>query len=443
MVPPSVSCRACSSVCSLQIQTLVRDRISHCSASTLFFAFARIQPSFAPASWKYALNNTPRRSFHSTPRRLSDPSPSAPRISYRVAVSSSGKGRRFHPLQNAYNFDPAVSDVIGVSKDKNPTTRRRNRPDSGEDAFFVSCIGTQVSGHPDAGGADAVAFAVADGVGGWTESRVDPADFSHGLCGYMAQSALAWDSPADKLRPKQLLQAGYDQVVDDPAIKAGGSTASVGVALPDGRVELANLGDSGSVLLRLAAVHHYSVPQTHGFNTPYQLSVIPPRMRAQASVFGGAFLEDFPKDAAVTNLQMQHGDVLMLATDGVFDNLNNQDILKIVTSRMILTGAWTTTEDDGVGIADSLAELTDPATSQPKEKENAALGSTLTLQSLLAASIAGEAKVASVDFRRDGPFAKEAQRYYPGDYYRGGKVDDICALVIVAVDESLAAGNSA
>lgn len=453
MIPPSVSCRACSSTCSLQIQTLVRDRISHSSAKTSFFSFARTSwPSLAPISRKYALNNPLRRSFHSTPGRLSDPSPSTSRISYRVAVSSSGKGRRFHPLKNAYNFDPTVSDVVGVSTDKNPTVRRRHRPDSGEDAFFVSRIGSEITGHPDTG--DAVAFAVADGVGGWTESRVDPADFSHGLCGYMAQSALAWDSPADKLRPKQLLQAGYDQVVDDPAIKAGGSTASVGVALPDGRVELANLGDSGSVLLRLAAVHHYSVPQTHGFNTPYQLSVIPPKMRAQASVFGGAYLEDFPKDAAVTNVQMQHGDVLILATDGVFDNLNNQDILKVVTSRMVLTGAWTATEDYGVGISDSLAGLTvpgglatafpppkNPSASQPNEKENASLESTLTLQSLLAASIAGEAKVASVDFRRDGPFAKEAQRYYPGDYYRGGKVDDICALVIVAVDESLARGT--
>lgn len=319
----------------------------------------------------------------------------------------------------------------------------------------MSRVGTS-GGPASADNADAVAFAVADGVGGWTESRVDPADFSHGLCGYMAETALAWDEPADKLRPKQLLQTGYDRVVDDPAIKAGGSTASVGVALPDGRVELANLGDSGSVLLRLAAVHHYSVPQTHGFNTPYQLSIIPPRMRAQASIFGGAFLEDFPRDAAVTNVQMQHGDVLLLATDGVFDNLNNQDILKLVTSRMILTGAWTAIPDQGVGVSDSLAALTvpggiaaafpPPSSSASHSKEHPSesqsrLESTLTLQSLLAASIAGEAKIASVDFRRDGPFAKEAQRYYPGDYYRGGKVDDICALVLVAVDEAIVSGS--
>ncbi|KAI2785861.1 hypothetical protein POX_h09623 [Penicillium oxalicum] len=424
MISSSVPARVCSSTArSLQVSSVLRHGISPSSCDALQFSlFARNLQCSAQHPRQNALHSTSRRSFHSSSRQQSKSSSSFNRISYKLAVSSSGKGRRFHPLKNAYHFDPAVSDVIGVSRDPDPGVRRRNRPDSGEDAFFVSRVGAETSGHPDTDGA--VAFAIADGVGGWTESRVDPADFSHGLCGYMAQSALAWDSPAEKLRPKQLLQAGYDQIVKDPTIKAGGSTASVGVALPDGRVELANLGDSGSVLLRLAAVHHYSVPQTHGFNTPYQLSVIPPKMRAQASVFGGSFLEDTPQDAAVTNVQMQHGDVLILATDGVFDNLNNQDILKIVTTRMVMTGAWTATEDSGVKISDEIARLT-------------ALESVYTLQSLLAASIAGEAKVASMDFRRDGPFAKEAQRYYPGDYYRGGKVDDICALVMVAIDESL------
>lgn len=86
---------------------------------------------------------------------------------------------------------------------------------------------------------DAVAFGVADGVGGWAQSRVDPGDFSHGLCGYMAHSALAWKGPADKLRAKNLLQVGYDRVLEDEAIVAGGSTASVGIGLNDGRVDLA------------------------------------------------------------------------------------------------------------------------------------------------------------------------------------------------------------
>lgn len=168
-------------------------------------------------------------------------------------------------------------------------------------------------------------------------------------------------------------------------------------------------------------------------------------MRVQAAIFGGNYLEDLPRDASVTNIDMQHGDVLVLATDGVFDNLSNQDILKIVTTRMVMTGAWTGTANMGITVSENFDTLTRPgalvlpssAESAP-EKDNQKRTSRhhgLTLQSLLALSIAGEAKVASMDFRRDGPFAKEAQRYAPAEWYRGGKVDDICALVVVAVEE--------
>ena len=385
------------------------------------------------------------------PARASDSqdpsSSSSSRISYRVAVSSSGKGRRFHPFRNAHTFDPSLHDALGlVTKESNPLIRRRTRPDSGADAFFVSKVGHDLtSGGHDNG---AVAFAVADGVGGWEESRVDPAEFSHGLCGYMAQSALSWSSPAEKLRPKNLMQMGYDQVVADEWIRAGASTASVGVAWDDGRVELANLGDSGSVLFRSAAVQHYSTAQTHGFNTPYQLSLIPPRMRAQASIFGGAYLEDYPRDAAVTSLHMQHGDVLMLATDGVFDNLNNQDILKLVTRQMTLTGAWTGAPPTyAIGPSDQLDKVSTPGgltdlLSPPNTNNNdAERYKTFTLSSLLATTIAGKAKLASLDLRRDSPFAKQYQRYYPFDHYRGGKVDDICVLVVVAVDEGRVQGQ--
>ncbi|KAJ5780842.1 hypothetical protein N7457_006002 [Penicillium paradoxum] len=462
MIPPNVSCRACTPACS-SLQAIARDCVYSVTSTpnayspflsqphNVRFSFhaPRVRPN-TRLTLKLSRQSS-HRAFHSTPTTSFEDSPPS-KLSYRVAVSSSGKGRRFHPIKNAYNFDPAA-DALGVTNDKNSVSRRRNRPDSGEDAFFVSRIGNRISDHQDSN-AEAVAFGVADGVGGWTESRVDPADFSHGLCGYMAQTAQTWHEPAERLRPKHLLQAGYDQVVADSTIRAGGSTASVGVALPDGRVELANLGDSGSVLLRRAAVHHYSVPQTHGFNTPYQLSVIPPRMRAQASVFGGAFLEDFPRDASVTNIQMQHGDVLLIATDGVFDNLNNQDILKLITSRMVMTGAWTAT-DSGVGVSEDLRALAAPGgladalpspSGSPLSKKgpsdpDSGPEDQVTLQSVLAATIAGEAKMASVDYRRDGPFAKEAQRYYPGDYYRGGKVDDICVVAIIAVDDSVAVGR--
>jgi protein phosphatase PTC7 len=171
-------------------------------------------------------------------------------------------------------------------------------------------------------------------------------------------------------------------------------------------------------------------------------------------MFGGAFFEDLPRDAAISKVCMQHGDVLVLATDGVFDNLNNQDILKIVSGRMTFAGAWTGTAAVEIGVSRQLDALTRPggvdsallsplpppnqilsrmADSQASSLDNATSGHGQTLQALLAASIVGEAKLASIDFRRDGPFAKEVQRYFPWEWYRGGKVDDICVVVVIAV----------
>ena len=56
-----------------------------------------------------------------------------------------------------------------------------------------------------------------------------------------------------------------------------------------------------------------------------------------------------------------------------------------------------------------------------------------TLQTLLAVSITTVAKTASLDSKRDGPFAKEVKKFYPGEDYHGGKVDDICVVVAIVV----------
>jgi protein phosphatase PTC7 len=159
-------------------------------------------------------------------------STSSSRISYRVAGSCSAKGRRFNPEKHTYNFDPTIHEAIGIALDNIGEGRsRQNRPASGEDAFFASRVGAEDTG--------AIAFAVADGVGGWAEHKIDPADVSHGLCTYMAQHALTEEASLRKLRPKELLQKGYNSVVADESITAGGTTASVGVAQTDGSVELA------------------------------------------------------------------------------------------------------------------------------------------------------------------------------------------------------------
>ena len=84
--------------------------------------------------------------------------------------------------------------------------------------------------------------------------------------------------------------------------------------------------------------------------------------------------------------------------------------------------AWVLSGDqNGISVSDSLDSLTRDGGK--------------VLQTKLATHIVSEAKRTSLDSRRDGPFAREVQRHFPGEDYRGGKVDDICVVVAVVVED--------
>ncbi|KAF2682570.1 protein serine/threonine phosphatase 2C [Lentithecium fluviatile CBS 122367] len=357
------------------------------------------------------------RSFHSSSHTWK----SSSQFAYHVAASYSAKGHKFNAQQNLYThdpYDPNKTEATSLRECKTSKDPRR-RARSGQDSFFYSQVGTTKS----------TTFGVADGVGGWVESGVDPADFSHGLCEYMACAARAWPLPSKRsaLHPKELLQVAYDEVIEDESIVGGGSTACLAVAEPDGSVEVANLGDSGFIHLGMNAVRHFTHPQTHAFNTPFQLSKTPQRMLVQMAVFGGpSTLSDLPKVSSVTHHRVRHGDVLVFATDGVWDNLSPQDVLGIVSRNMVALGAWV----DKDGAMDVSHELHKLAQADANRKADSA-----ALQAKLAIAIAKEAKETSLNTRRDGPFAKEVQKYYPGENWHGGKPDDIAAVVALVVEE--------
>ncbi|EAA35915.1 hypothetical protein GE21DRAFT_1733 [Neurospora crassa] len=353
---------------------------------------------------------------------------------YNIAASYVGKGLPFNPSTHVFHFNP----YHRVSK---PGKKAKSaRPESGQDAFFVSRVGNRPG---------EVALGVADGVGGWMDSGVDPADFSHAFCDYMAAAAYENDRQPTKiasaaangpaapaggegntsdnapLTARSLMQKGYEAVCHDPTIKAGGSTAVVGMLDESGTMEVANLGDSGFVILRLNGVHTASEPQTHAFNTPFQLSVVPPSMLLRAATFGGGLLIDQPRDADVTRHKLKHGDVVVFGSDGLWDNLFNQDILRLVSSTMQKLGAWKGT-DAGVQVAEDLTPFT---------KLDSDDKPIFTLQSFIATHIVSAAKSASMNAKLDGPFAKEVKKYYPQDAWHGGKEDDICVVVVLVSEE--------
>ncbi|KAK1754924.1 phosphoprotein phosphatase [Echria macrotheca] len=383
-------------------------------------------PITAPRSYSPSTARAPVAATASSAKRASGNT----KFVYNVAASYIAKGRPYDPMTHVFHFNP-----YNRVQPPKPGRSKSSRPESGQDAFFVSRLGT----NPNE-----VALGVADGVGGWMDSGVDPADFSHAFCDYMAQKAFEYrpktgeSAKTTALTARQLMHEGYSAVCHDPSIKAGGSTAIVALLGEGGNAEVANLGDSGFILLRLNGVHAYSEPQTHAFNTPYQLSVVPPSMLLRAAAFGGAQLMDQPRDAEVTQLQLRHGDVLVFASDGLWDNLFNQDILRIVSRTMSMAGAWASTES-GIQVVPDLSEYT-----KPQEIDSSDTGDggaktkkkVVTLQSMVAMEIVNAAKAASVNSKLNGPFAKEVSKYYPLESWQGGKEDDICAVVVVVSEEA-------
>jgi len=191
-----------------------------------------------------------------------------------------------------------------------------------------------------------------------------------------------------------------------------------------------SLGDSGFLVIGPGKVTYRSEMQTHAFNTPYQMSKVPPKMQAQHAIFGGStHFSETPKDSDVTKHKVQHGDIVLFATDGVWDNLSAQDLLGVVTKVMEEQGYWST-NTNSAGAETKLNETkvrTLPGTITEKTQEN-------YLPGLLASAVMREAKIAGLDRKRNGPFAREVKLYYPHEGWQGGKPDDIAVVVAIAVE---------
>lgn len=291
--------------------------------------------------------------------------------------------------------------------------------------------------HPDKlfkGGEDASfynhslnAFGVADGVGAWSTMGIDPARFSRKLMRF-SEYAFVNDATApdqsQPLWPVQALRQAYDDV-RGLGIQ-GSCTALIGV-LRGNTLHLANLGDSGAMILArnedtsingsdeevLAKLSiSKSVPDResilkgtlvaedkdqeddliqpsihrgyeiafktedllHRFNCPYQL---------------GLESSDAPEAASISQHSVKVGDLIIAGSDGLWDNLFDNDIHRLAD------------ESDDVT---ELAYIIATAASRRASKTRGA---------------------------RATPFAVDAAE--AGIVFAGGKMDDITVIVAKVV----------
>nr|CAD7601255.1 unnamed protein product [Timema genevievae] len=160
---------------------------------------------------------------------------------------------------------------------------------------------------------------VADGVGGWRNYGIDPGEFSNFLMRTCERLVLCGRFVPTE--PAGLLARSYYELLESKQPILGSSTACVMVLNAETRTAYAaNIGDSGFVLVRKGEVVHRSEEQQHYFNTPFQLSLPPPG-------HSGLVLSDRPESADTSNFTVEDGDVILLATDGVFDNVPDHLLL--------------------------------------------------------------------------------------------------------------------
>jgi protein phosphatase PTC7 len=203
---------------------------------------------------------------------------------------------------------------------------------------------------------DMTYMGIADGVGSWRSYGVDPREFSHALMKecenvLMEASDAALQRKEDGLKPRgirpgEILAQAYDRVKEQNVI--GSSTACVAVF--DSirhQLHFSNLGDSGIIVLRhidsdvagalkrnrktprterksdLQAVF-VSQQQLHSFNHPFQLGWTGEELKeGEKTSFSEA------KSACTTSIHVRRGDVIIMATDGLFDNVDIDEIASV------------------------------------------------------------------------------------------------------------------
>lgn len=181
----------------------------------------------------------------------------------------------------------------------------KNKGWGGEDAYFY-CHGRN----------GVFGMGIADGVYDWRNKGIDPSKFSQELMDVSYN----------------MVKAGCDDVVrvlctasrkvESEGVRGSSTCCLLTVNTKQGRLHSANMGDSGFIVIG----HRVSRPETHViFRTPQQEHSF-----GHPVQLGHHEAADWPKDASLETFQVFPGDVIVMGSDGLFDNLSEGEILQEV-----------------------------------------------------------------------------------------------------------------
>jgi protein phosphatase PTC7 len=288
-----------------------------------------------------------------------------------------------------------------------------------EDASFVLTL-PWLHEHGD----QATYVGIADGVGSWREHGVDPREYSHRLMELSEEfiRSMAPKAPnlmAPIVRPLDVLSSAWEAIAKEGVV--GSSTACIATLdMELNQLSFCNVGDNGIIIMRHIdsdvagymrdkttprplrtndfRIAFVSRQQLRSFNLPYQLGYTNTQPE-------NCF--DTPCDADNSSIPVMRGDVIVMATDGLFDNVELDEICSIALAwekKWFANGAYSS----GLRAADF-----------PEESVQE-----------LAMTLCKRARELSLDQKRDSPFAILAKE---NDIMWGGGMPDDCTIVAMRV----------
>lgn len=189
----------------------------------------------------------------------------------------------------------------GLCRKKDGSTAKYGK--CGEDSFVISQ------------GSMNTIIAVADGVGGWGDHGGDSSQVSNGFMKALKHFHQEQSGSIEKL--PQLLEKCFKYLISTGKMRMGTTTiCAASINHENGFLEVSNIGDSQLVVIRDGKVVLEVEAGVWAFNSPNQIG------------FGlyGEPQGDIDEMSIERSLELLKGDVIVVGTDGLFDNIFVEDI---------------------------------------------------------------------------------------------------------------------
>lgn len=263
---------------------------------------------------------------------------------------------------------------------------RNNGVECGEDDFMMTKRG------------EFSLLAVADGVGSWSTYNVDPKIFVTELMDTIKHFYRTINHIGNQhdhqgnLLLKNTVISSMNSVKEKSNTRKELLVGSCTLAVLSLNLRTLHLnsyliGDVGFVIIRNAKILYKSQDQMKGFNFPYQL--------------GLDNTADSPTDGILKYFKLQPKDIIVIGSDGLFDNVFDRKILKIVNSQTRIIDRIPNKEIYS-RVARSIAKILSARAKMNGETE-------------------GHIKT---------PFSKEVEKQFQEPYF-GGKNDDTTIMVTI------------